>query len=105
MHNMHNVRMIQHTRQRMIAPPSKNGAHARRRRSVLGGCCGWRCKICKPITGSRGLFQSAPDLIALLLPEGGTGVPSRSPDQPFVQLEAQMQRKPGFKLRLLAKIA
>jgi predicted transposase YdaD len=27
-----------------------------------------------------GLFQSAPDLIALLLPEGATGVPSLSPD-------------------------
>jgi hypothetical protein len=29
-----------------------------------------------------GLFQSAPDLIALLLPEGATGVPSLSPDAP-----------------------
>jgi predicted transposase YdaD len=29
-----------------------------------------------------GLFQSAPDLIALLLPEGATGVPSISPDAP-----------------------
>ena len=29
-----------------------------------------------------GLFQSAPDLITLLLPEGATGVPSLSPDAP-----------------------
>ena len=65
-----------------------------------------------------GLFQSAPDLIALLLPHGAAEAPSLGPDapgdalycfeapeQPVVLLEVQMHAKPGFKHRLFAQTA
>jgi predicted transposase YdaD len=45
----------------------------------LAGVSGWGLKTDHWFYG---LFQSAPDLIALLLPEGATGVPSLSPDAP-----------------------
>ena len=45
----------------------------------LAGVSGWGLKTDHWFYG---LFQSAPDLVALLLPEGVTGVPSLSPDAP-----------------------
>ena len=56
-----------------------------------------------------GLFQSAPDLIALLLPMPGAFRPRNgeagTAGQPVVLLEVQMHAKAGFKHRLFAQTA
>ena len=85
----------------------------------LAGVSGWGLKTDHWFYG---LFQSAPDLIALLLPPGAFAAPelkaanhrldgafwpkngeAGTPEQPVVLLEVQMFRDPCFQHRLAAQ--